>query len=124
MSAEQIETIHRMSGLELRELVSRGMVLPASDKERWRRWEVQQFRASLKSIDPATRFFRLFAIGSLQSTVCPGCDGGKGARKSFCGTCYGRLPAGLKADLYRSFGRGYEKAFAASLDTLFGRTGK
>ncbi|MGN6727780.1 MAG: hypothetical protein ACTHLZ_17810 [Tepidisphaeraceae bacterium] len=126
MSIEQLENINRMSGEELRDLVERGVDLPNTARLRLLKWQAAEFRLlpAHVEVDVKTRRFRSFLIDSLRSLVCPGCDGRKGERKSFCADCYRLLPAGLKADLYRSIGHGYEKAFASSMDKLSGRTGK
>lgn len=59
-------------------------------------------------------------IDSLRSEDCPGCDDVKVPGRSFCRTCYGRLPTRLKKSLYDLVGHGYEAAFAESLKRLKG----
>lgn len=57
-------------------------------------------------------------LASLRSTKCDGCGGTKRSKFSHCGQCYYRLPASLRARLYRQFGHGYEEAFEESLVVL------
>ena len=43
--------------------------------------------------------------------------------KSFCFSCWNRLPSALRQPLYRKFGEGYEEAHAAAMAALAGTAG-
>jgi hypothetical protein len=66
----------------------------------------------------ATDITRDMAIDSLYSQTCPACGGRKGEEKSLCYRDFCRLPAKIKADLYKFVGHGYEEALAAALTFL------
>jgi len=53
-------------------------------------------------------FSEIYAV--FMGRKCPACDGPKGTRHGFCGTCFYSLPRVLRDRLYRSFGSGYEGA--------------
>lgn len=55
---------------------------------------------------------------SLRSTVCPACGDPKGAGKSLCPRCYGRLPSFAAADLATPVDDGYEGLLLRALRTL------
>jgi hypothetical protein len=52
------------------------------------------------------------------STDCPACGGVKEKNTAFCRKCFFSLPRGLKADLWRRFGSGFEEAFRRGLSLL------
>ena len=54
-------------------------------------------------------------VASLRSFICPGCQGCKDQKKSFCGACFQLLSKDQQQALYRGIGQGYEKAFAEAL---------
>lgn len=58
-------------------------------------------------------------IDELLGTVCR-CGNPKGARKTFCGACYYRLPPPVRNALYRRIGEGYEDAYAQATALLGG----
>jgi hypothetical protein len=49
---------------------------------------------------------------------CSGCGASKDTNRSFCFTCYRKLPKGMQSDLWRRFGCGYEAAFNDALAWL------
>ena len=57
-------------------------------------------------------------VESLQSEVCPACQGRKWEGKSVCIRCWRRLPAEIRQALYRRVGQGYEEAVGAALEAL------
>lgn len=52
-------------------------------------------------------------LQELGGLVCR-CGRRKGARKTFCPTCFARLPRDLQRPLYRRIGEGYEEAYEAA----------
>lgn len=62
-------------------------------------------------------------IASLRGTRCPACEKRKYMGKSFCFSCWNRLPSALRQPLYRKFGEGYEEAHAAAMAALAGTAG-
>lgn len=57
-------------------------------------------------------------LESLRGVVCPGCLGRKGGMKSFCGSCYRKLPMKQRHDLYNRMGDGYEEAHDTAMKIL------
>jgi hypothetical protein len=60
-------------------------------------------------------------LESLRGTECPHCANHKGAMKSFCMSCFMKLPTNMRGALYNRIGQGYEGAFdcaKAFLNTL------
>lgn len=55
----------------------------------------------------------------LAGNICH-CGKPKVPRQTFCRSCYYRLPAAMRAALYRRMGEGYEEAYAAAVTLLFG----
>ena len=57
-------------------------------------------------------------VASLRGHVCPGCGRDKASHTTVCMDCFKALPYTIKTELYRSFGHGYEEAFAAAMRHL------
>ena len=57
-------------------------------------------------------------LNSLFSNECAGCGGKKSPKKSFCYSCYKKLPHDLQVDLYMRMGDGYEEAYDAGVKWL------
>jgi hypothetical protein len=57
-------------------------------------------------------------IDSLYSKVCPACGDRKGEQKSFCYSCYGKLPPNFKRAVYARVGHGYEPAMLEAMNFL------
>ena len=53
----------------------------------------------------------------LQGKECQ-CGKPKQPKKSFCPSCYKKLPLNLQSDIYKRIGEGYQEAFDASVEYL------
>ena len=58
-----------------------------------------------------------FYARELKSNECA-CGEEKGKNKSFCFSCFKKLPDGIAQDLYLKIGEGYEQAYDAALQHL------
>lgn len=57
-------------------------------------------------------------IDSLYSMVCPACGERKGEEKTFCYSCFLKLPGAMKASTYMPVGKGYEQAVLDAMNYL------
>jgi hypothetical protein len=58
------------------------------------------------------------ALADFMGTVCSICGKKKDSGKTFCLSCYYRLPHKMRTALYFRFGSGYEQAFAQAQEWL------
>lgn len=71
---------------------------------------IHQKRKKGKSMEGTDIRDQKFYLRELQSDQCQ-CDKSKGPGKSFCYSCWRKLPADIQRSLYRRIGQGYEDAY-------------
>jgi hypothetical protein len=62
----------------------------------------------------------VLTVRELGSTLCR-CGATKRKGRTFCATCYYRLPQDLRCDLYKRLAEGYLDAYAAAVEYLKGK---